>query len=265
MADDTATALTGASVSLERGGALSEYRLLPRRVKNALGMTFVVISAGRFQMGSPVNEAGRDADEPLHPVRLSQAFFIQTTPVTQSQWRAVMGANPSRFQDDRCPVHNVSWFDAGRFIRTLNQMDAGYQYQLPTEGQWEFACRAKTHSRYASGKLDEDLSQAGWYADNSGLALHRVAQKNPNAFGLFDMHGNVWEWCADRYGLYPETPTVDPKGPEEGHARVVRGGSWIEFAWACRSASRAFRPPEVRAEDIGFRLVLKPPLAAHGV
>jgi len=235
---------------------------------NALGMKFVLIPAGTFIMGSPLNETGRDNDEEQHRVTLSRPFYMQTTEVTQWQWRTVMGENPSHFRDcgDACPVEMVSWHDTQRFINRLNAMAEVHTYRLPTEAEWEYAARSGSQTALSNGSLtvtgcdgDAKLDRIGWYCGNSGRKSHPVAQKQPNAWGLFDMHGNVWEWCQDWYGDYPLGHVKDPSGPSAGVIRVNRGGSWWWFARFCRSANRIRYMPFDHTEDIGFRLAITPP------
>jgi formylglycine-generating enzyme required for sulfatase activity len=223
---------------------------------NSLGMKFVYIPPGTFMMGSPVSEEGRYRDEFQHEVTLTKGFYMQITEVTQGQWQAVMGENPSHFKDcgDDCPVESVSWNDAQKFIEKLNRKEKGSQYRLPTEAEWEYACRAGTRTRYYTGDSEEDLDRAGWYGRNSGGKTHPVGRKEPNGFGLYDMHGNVWEWCQDWYGDYPNGSVIDPKGPSSGSSRVLRGGSWIFYGWFVRSASRFRFVPSERYHDFGLRL-----------
>ena len=219
-----------------------------------LGMEFVWIPAGRFTMGSPEGEEGRSDDEVQHEVRISEGFWMGKYEVTQGEWEAVMGTNPSRSDEcgARCPVESVRWDDVQNFIRRLNGRDSGsgYKYRLPTEAEWEYAARAgTTGARY--GGLDE----TAWNAGNSGNRTHPVGRKRANAWGLHDMLGNVWEWTADRYGGYPSSPVTDPEGPSTGSNRVLRGGGWGSNARDGRSASRYGVSPGASYNDIGFRLV----------
>jgi formylglycine-generating enzyme required for sulfatase activity len=230
---------------------------------NSIEMSFALISAGTFTMGSPLNELGRDDDETQHEVTLTKSFYLQTTEVTQGQWRAVMGYNPSSFSDcgDNCPVEEVSWRDVQQFITKLNEREATDTYRLPTEAEWEYACRAGSTTAFANGDItetgcgyDPNLDAMGWYCYNSS-ETHPVAQKAPNAWGLYDMHGNVWEWCMDWYGDYPTDPVTDPIGPTSGTDRVMRGGSWTSDARNCRSAYRNAGYPDDYYDDYGFRVV----------
>lgn len=237
------------------------------KFNNELGMEFVLIPAGTFIMGSPLSEPGRDSDERRHKVTLTRSFYMQTTEVTQRQWQTVMGDNPSHFRDcgETCPVEKVSWHDTQRFITRLNSMVGANTYRLPTEAEWEYAARSGSQTALSNGIIaetgcgnDANLDRIGWYCSNSDNKSHPVAQKQSNAWGLYDMHGNVWEWCDDWYGDYPSGPVTDPQGPESGLIRVNRGGSWWWFARFCRSANRIRYMPFDHAEDIGFRLVKTP-------
>ena len=215
---------------------------------NSIGMKFVLIPAGSFTMGSPSDEPGRDSDERQHRVTISKPFYLQTTEVTQGQWRRVMGNNPSYFKNcgDDCPVEQVSWNDAQEFIRKLNQMEGIDKYRLPTEAEWEYAARAGSTTRYYFGDDESSLGRYAWYSRNSGKRTHPVGQKRPNAWGLYDMHGNIWEWCQDWIGDYPSGHVIDPKGPSSGEFRVLRGGSWYYFARNVRSAYRCRLNPVLR-------------------
>jgi len=222
-----------------------------------LGAIFILIPAGTFVTGSPEGEAGRFDNETPHPVTVSRPFYLQTTEVTQGQWKRVMGKAPSHFGScgDDCPVEQVSWYDVQQFIRKLNRMEGTDRYRLPTEAQWEYAARAGTTASFHAGDSDEDLSRVGWWIGNSGFKTHPVGRKASNAWGLYDMHGNVWEWVQDWYGSYPAGPVTDPEGPPAGSYRVIRGGSWSSSAGLCRSAFRISGDPVGRISALGFRLV----------
>lgn len=225
---------------------------------------FILIQPGTFMMGSPESEVGRFDDETLHEVTITKPFHMQTTPVTQAQWKAVMGSNPSHFKGDNLPVENVSWNDCQEFIQHLNQRGEG-TYRLPTEAEWEYACRAGTDTPFAVGNgYDLDSSQANFDGNYPyGLAYIEIYRKTttpvksfaPNAWGLYDMHGNVYEWVQDWYGAYPSETVSDPQEADSGTCRVMRGGSCRSYAGNCRSAYRDCHSPEYRNFIIGFRLV----------
>jgi len=204
-------------------------------------------------MGSPKKEEKRDDDEILHKVTLTKGFYLGVYTVTQEQWQAVMRENPSRFKGERkLPVENVTWDECQEFLKKMGDKD-GHSYRLPTEAEWEYACRAGSTDLWCSGDDPKMLGQYAWYAGNSGEKTHPVGQKKPNAWGLYDMHGNIWEWCADRYGDYPKNDVVDPKGPESGTSHVLRGGSFYGPALFVRSAIRGYFDPAKRGRNIGFR------------
>ncbi len=228
--------------------------------------SFVLVAPGTFLMGSPDCEAGRGGDETIHEVTITKPFCIQNTAVTQALWKAVMGVNPASFQEggDDLPVESVSWNECREFLRRLNSITEG-KYRLPTEAEWEFACRAGSSTAFADGDISElycgrdpVLREMGWYCGNSGRKTRPVGRKNPNGWGLFDMHGNVSEWCLDWYGSYPAESCIAPCGPASGAGKVVRGGSWFGSAKNCRSASRFYWPPNSKSDFIGLRLVREP-------
>jgi formylglycine-generating enzyme required for sulfatase activity len=255
-----------------------------KKITNSLGMEFVYMIPGTFMMGSPFNEPGRDDDENQHQVTFTKGFYMQTTEVTQGQWKSVMGDNPSYFKNcgDDCPVELVSWNDVEKFIRKLNQREGGNKYRLPTEAEWEYAARAGSSAAFANGGISEircgfdtNLDAMGWYCGNSAviysgcydtsncdgskcIGTHSVAQKQPNARGLYGMHGNVWEWCQDWYGSYPSGTVSDPTGSSGGSLRVNRGGSWFGYARDCRSANRRYDLPDLSYTNLGFRLLRNP-------
>jgi formylglycine-generating enzyme required for sulfatase activity len=209
-------------------------------------------------MGSPESEADRDSDETRHKVKITKSFYMQTTEVTQAQWKAMMGMgnNPSGFSGDNLPVECVSWDDAQEFIKKLNAKEnlAGWTYRLPTEAEWEYACRDGSTTRFCFGDNEGGLDNYCWYDNNSNKQTHPVGTKKPNAWGLYDMHGNVWEWCADWYGDYASSPVSDPKGSASGACRVLRGGGWCFSALGCRSASRYGSSPVYGDFYLGFRV-----------
>ncbi len=230
-----------------------------KSITNSIGMRFVYIPPGTFMMGSPENEPNRDKDETLHKVTLTKGFYMQTTEVTQGQWKAIMGKNPSKFYDcgDNCPVEQVSWDDAQTFIRKLNENEGTSKYRLPTEAEWEYAARAGTTTAYSFGDDKNQLGQYAWYEDNSGKKSHPVGQLKPNPWGLYDIHGNVMEWCHDAYGdtYYANSPSTDPKGASSGSERAMRGCSWIASASLCTSANRDNGRPNHHFSIVGLRLV----------
>jgi formylglycine-generating enzyme required for sulfatase activity len=234
------------------GSNPGEEKLL--EIAPGVNMTFCWIPPGEFLMGSPAGELGRMSSEVQHLVKISKGFWLAKTETTQAQWRAVMGSNPSHFRGDDLPVESVSWNDiAGPdgFMEKVNQAAAAGvgEFSLPTEAQWEYACRAGTTGPHAG-----DLDQMAWYSANSGRKTQPVGRKKANAWGLQDMHGNVWERCADWYAAYPPGPVTDPLGAASGAFRVVRGGGWILVADDCRVAFRSYDDPTVSGSGIGFRV-----------
>jgi formylglycine-generating enzyme required for sulfatase activity len=223
-------------------------------------MKFAWVPPGVFLMGSPPDEAMRNDDEKRHRVALSRGVYLAIHPVTQAQWQAVVGDNPSRFKSGDRPVETVSWFDCVDFCKRLGQQTAK-RFRLPTEAEWEYACRAGAGTVYHRGNDLEALRRVGWcsYDGNQGSARETrpVRLFPPNALGLFDMHGNVWEWCSDWYGHYKDDDK-DPSGPTTGSARVLRGGSWYYGPEFCRCARRVRMEPGCRYIDFGCRVVLCP-------
>jgi formylglycine-generating enzyme required for sulfatase activity len=212
-----------------------------------LNLAFVTIPAGTFSMGADSSVSGDQG--PVHEVTISHAFELQTTEVTQAQWVAVMGSNPSHFHGDDLPVEEVKGIDVEDFLRRLNGSDPGKNYRLPTEAEWEYACRAgSTQPRY--GTLDE----IAWFTRNSGNTTHPVATKQPNAWGLYDMLGNVWELTADWKDSYPVRAVTDPRGPKTGYYKVARGGSWFDMANAVNATFRASPSPTDHSHNSGFRI-----------
>jgi len=238
-----------------------------------VNLDMIWIEPGSFIMGSPTDELGRDDDELQHEVTLTQGYWMGRYEITQAQYKAVMETNPSYFKDyevaSSLPVEQVSWDDAMEFCakltaieREAGRLPKGYEYTLPTEAQWEYACRAGTTTALNSGKNLTDVEvcpnvdELGWYANNSDDKTHPVGQKQPNAWGLYDMHGNVWEWCLDKKGDYPTTPVIDPVELVTGMDRARHGGCWQNNAAVCRSANRGYRSNSDK--DTGFRVVLTP-------
>ena len=225
------------------------------------GMEFVGIPPGEFLMGSTSKYAGGN-EQPVTRVKISKGFYLGKYEVTQAQWQAVMGNNPSRFSGcGRCPVEQVSWEDVQVFIGKLNGRSGGGQYRLPTEAEWEYAARAGTTTDTYAGDVTEPrgndpvVNGIAWYDENSGNGTHPVGQKAANPWGLHDMLGNVWEWVGDWYGDYPGGAVTDPTGPGSGWGREFRGGSWRHIAGDCRSAYRSGLSPGDRYHFLGFRLL----------
>ncbi len=235
----------------------------PETYTNNIGMKFALIQAGTFEMGSPPDDPDGNANERQHRVTITKSFYLQATEVTQGQWKRVMGNNPSYFKDcgDDCPVETVSWDDVQEFIRRLNKMEGTSKYRLPTEAEWEYACRAGTQTPFYTGKCIstdqenyEGIDPMPGCPEGKSIGRHiKVGSFPPNPWGLYDMHGNVSEWCQDWYGNYPTGDITDPKGPSTGSDRVIRGGSWYLSARRARSASRAVHVPDSRSNNIGFR------------
>jgi formylglycine-generating enzyme required for sulfatase activity/tetratricopeptide (TPR) repeat protein len=219
-----------------------------------VSVEFCFIPQGSFIMGSPIDEKDRSENESQHKVMLAKAFYLGKYPVTQAQWEGVMGSNPSHFKGPDLPVEKVSWEDCQQFIGKLNQSGGAVQFCLPTEAEWEYACRAGGTGRFCFGDRDDQLGEYAWFGGNSNNQTHSVGQKKPNAWGLYDMHGNVWEWCKDWYGEYPMGSVADPVGPSSSTCRVLRGGSWCYEDWICRAASRSGDGPGFRSYSLGFRL-----------
>lgn len=218
------------------------------------------VPSGRFIMGSPVDEANRDKDEVQHEVELSRGFFMAETECTQAQWEAVMPSNPSHGKAPDHAVNQVNWRESQDYCRALTRLHRsqglipeGWEWDLPTEAQWEYACRAGTTGAFAG-----ELSDLAWIESNSDGKAHAVKTRQPNAWGLHDLHGNVWEWCRDWYGDYSLNAVKDPTGPSAGSFRCYRGGSRIYGARRARSAIRGAMTPELRGDYLGFRPVLLP-------
>jgi len=240
----------------------------PKEVVNTIGMKLLLIPAGTFMMGSPASEKDRFKNETQHQVTLTKPFYMGRTEVTQGQWKKVMGTEPWKGkayvqEGDDYPAVYVSWDDAVEFCKKLSAME-GKVYRLPTEAEWEYACRGGTKTAFYFGNDEAELSKYAWWGGTllNGNAkdekyAHRVAQKLPNPFGLYDMHGNVYEWCSDWMVDYPSTPLTDPRGPDAGAFRVLRGGSWVSAPDGFRCAGRFGSTPEDRVNYVGFRLVLE--------
>lgn len=221
---------------------------------NSVGLRFVRIPAGDFQMGSP---SGQENEQPVREVEISDAFYMSVHEVTQRQWEILMDENPSQFSDPYRPVEQVSWRDVQGFIQVLNEREDGPRYRLPTEAEWEYAARAGSSTQYYFGEDQSELRDYAWYVLNSEDKTYPVKRKKPNAFGLFDMHGNVWEWTQDYYHptYYRWGASADPQGPDQGRGYVIRGGGWPDVAVDLRSANRGWAPPDFEQSFLGFRLV----------
>ncbi|MEO0414951.1 MAG: SUMF1/EgtB/PvdO family nonheme iron enzyme [Verrucomicrobiota bacterium] len=221
------------------------------------GIKFRWCPPGTFQMGSPSSEPNRSDDEKQHMVTLTKGFWIAETECTQAEWQRVMGSNPSRFSGSDRPVEEVSWEDAQEYLSKLNQANSfsgGWKFNLPTEAQWEYACRAGTTTAYAFGS---SLSSSEANFDENVDETTSARKYPANKWGIYDMHGNVWEWCRDWYGEdYYVEGQRDPQGPSDGSNRVLRGGGWSSFDHFCRSAYRIGITPDYRGNDLGFRLAL---------
>jgi formylglycine-generating enzyme required for sulfatase activity len=240
---------------LSYGAALQDSKVWIADLGSGVQMEFMPISAGSFMMGS---ENWSSDEKPAHRVMLPQPYWMAKTEVTQAQYERVMGVNPSNFKGSQNPVDTVSWNDAVEFCRKLTTLEQqagrlpeGYEYTLPTEAQWEYACRAGTTDDYA-GNLD---SMAWCAPDSEGT--HPVGQKQPNAWGLYDMHGNVNEWCSDWYGDYPSGSVTDPRGVSSGDWRVMRGGSYTSIPLCCLSVHRDPYSPEDACTILGFRPIVQ--------
>ena len=263
-----------------------------RKVETVDGIAYAFrwCPPGEFMMGSPEDEPGRADDETQHRVKLTKGFWMLETPVTQAMWLSVMGENPSEFEGERNPVENVSWDDCQEFCRKLSLKLGDQSVRLPTEAQWEYACRAGSTTALPNGPIEikgannaPELDPIAWYGGNSSQGFtgssdydsrewdetqylggpcgtHPVGQKAANAWGLYDMIGNVWEWCSDYYDAeyYGKSPICDPENQADSLDRVFRGGSWDSTAEACRSALRFWSEPDDRDAGLGFRVVLVP-------
>jgi formylglycine-generating enzyme required for sulfatase activity len=256
----------------------------PKMVTNSIGMHLVLVPPGDFLMGSPTwDKDGQPDERPQHQVRITRPFFLGACEVTQQEYQRVMGVNPSSEQlSPQQPVETVSWFEAVQFCNRLSEREkvspyyeisgesvtilGGNGYRLPTEAEWEYACRARSNTKWSFGDDVQQLELYAWYKGNAGSHSHPVGEKAPNAFGLYDMHGHMWEWCWDRYGedYYRNSPVDDPQGPSSGSLRIERGGDgWNNDPPHLRSAYRDHQVPSLRFRDLGFRVAQtskEPPL-----
>jgi formylglycine-generating enzyme required for sulfatase activity len=270
---------TGSNFQRGKGKILQSGSLKTglRTYTNSIGMEFVLIPVGSFMWEEVVEEKGKNVFGetertiiPAREVTISKPFYLGKYAVTQEQWYAVMGKNPAHFPGRKNPVEKVSWKDVQKFIKRLNAKEGHTRYRLPTEAKWEYAARAGSNSTYFFGNSEKSLGRYAWYSENSGGTTHPVGQKKPNAWGLYDIYGNVCEWVQDRYGEYPKSSVTDPRGPSWWRSslfrvlrggslfRVDRGGSWGNSAEHCRSADRSNHAPDLRSRHIGFRLALSP-------
>ncbi|MDR2460750.1 MAG: formylglycine-generating enzyme family protein [Deltaproteobacteria bacterium] len=243
-------------------GALLADLLNPPTITNSIGMHFELIQPGTFTMGAGPNFIGEALYErPAHTVTLTKAYYIGVTEVTQAQWQIVMGSKTSSKSGDKLPVDNVSYEDALEFIAKLNQMEGNNSYRLPTEAEWEYAARAGSNGNYCFGDDPQLLEEYAWYNEDFHRGkLSPVGTKRPNTWGLFDMHGSLFEWTADFFSenYYSSSPARDPKGPEAGETKVTRGGSWASDAWFCQVATRNEESPRLRSLIVGLRVVKDP-------
>jgi formylglycine-generating enzyme required for sulfatase activity len=272
-------------------GQDASYARSPQTITNGVGVKLVLIQPGRFTMGSQVSEEGSKEHETLHKVELTKPYYLGTTEVTENQWALVIGPSlitemveerdpktnrliskiekqrPNPLLGSQLPKTSVSWEDAVKFCQRLSELPEEKKenrtYRLPTEAEWEYACRAGTSTAYNFGDKATAIGDYAWFVGNSKKnnlrQRHTVAAKKPNALGLYDMHGNMWEWCNDWYGPYPEGFVTDPQGPLVGSVHVRRGGSWDCVAEDCRSAYRFGLDKYYRDNDIGFRVALSQP------
>ena len=242
------TTLPGKEIAVDLGGGVK--------------LELVLIPAGEFLMGSPDSDNTSRGEKPQHRVRITKPLYLGKYLVMQEQWQTVMGNNPSHFKGPKNPVERVSWDDCQQFFDKLNAKSrpGGGKFRLPTEAQWEYACRSGSTEKYCFGDDEAQLGEYAWYTKNAGGQTHPVGEKKPNAWGLYDMHGNVWEWCQDWYNgeYYAHSLADDPTGSATGSIRMLRGGGWGSAAGLCRSAGRNVYAPGVRDDDLGLRVSLVP-------
>jgi formylglycine-generating enzyme required for sulfatase activity len=254
-------ALVAALVTLMTDVVRAQLKDPPKNVTNSIGMKFVWIPPGSFVMGSPKDEPERGDGEQQHKVTLTKGFYLGVYTVTQDEWRAVLGTNPSRFRGNNLPVESVSWDDCQEFIKRLRDKDKK-PYRLPTEAEWEYACRAGTRTTFYFGATisTDQANYNGQYVYANGKKGVDREKTTPvgsfpaNAWGLYDMHGNVYQWCQDGIRDYPQKDVTDPQGPDGGDFRIVRGGSWYKEPGYCRSAYRHRGEPAMRYGNVGLRV-----------
>ena len=252
----TSSTSSSSANTLSSSGSSLSGNALTIPVKNGISIEMVKVEAGSFNMGAtPEMEKPADREKPVHRVTLTNNYYIGKYEVTQALWQAVMGSNPSYFKGDDLPVEKVSWNDCQDFISKLNAM-TGKRFRLPTEAEWEYAARGGKKSRGYQYSGSNTLGDVAWYNDNSGPKTHAVGTKQPNELGIYDMTGNVMEWCQDWYGSYSSSPQTNPTGAVSGSVRVSRGGSWYLSARECRSSFRGSLAPDDRYIGLGLRLVL---------
>ena len=242
--------LAGANICFKVDGDAGRFTV------NGVSFEMVLVEGGTFRMGATSEQGGEayNNEKPVHSVTLS-SYYIGKTEVTQALWQAVLGSNPSDFKGAGLPVECVSWYDCQEFIQKLNRL-TGRNFRLPTEAEWEFACRGGNNSRGYKYSGSNDIDNVAWYWDNSGRNTYSVATKTPNELGIYDMSGNVWEWCSDWYADYTANSQTNPTGPQSGSFRVRRGGSWFSYARYSRSSIRSDDFPTYRSNFLGFRLAL---------
>ena len=263
MQDNVSTSSTSSSQSATTSSGFSSTSSVSSGgneisipVKNGITIDMVKVEAGTFMMGATSEMKKPDYDEkPVRQVTLTNDYYMGKYEVTQSLWQAVMGSNPSKFKGDDLPVEQVSWNDCQEFVSKLNSM-TGRMFRLPTEAEWEYAARGGKKSRGYQYSGNSKISNVAWYHGNSARRTHSVGTKQANELGLYDMSGNVLEWCQDWYGSYVSSSQMNPTGAVSGSYHVFRGGSWSSYAWSCRSSSRNYVTPNFRNNNLGLRLVL---------
>ena len=243
------------SVDVQSQNPAGEPKDLSVDLGGGVRMDFVLISPGAFVMGS---EKGKEDQKPLAKVTLTKPFYLGKFEVTQEQWQSIMHTNPSNWKGTNLPAERISWDDCQIFAAKLGEKVPGYRFSLPTEAQWEYACRAGTTTEYSCGDTDTNLLDFAWFVPAANRTTHPVGEKKPNPWGLHDIHGNVWEWCQDWYGPYPGGELTDPTGPATGSSRVIRGGSWSHRSSDLTSAFRLKFRSDFRFLSIGARMAAVP-------